>query len=649
MTSKKSPKGVGGKLGLLGALLLAISGFLLPAAAGASSQGTTTAVVTGALDCSNVLGASGNGGSPLLLSLSSGSNSSQITFPRSIQVGSIFGSPQDEQYRFKVSIPAGEKAATIHWTLTCQDKDGNVAGSNGGTFSLARSFSSAHPATRDICNHGGRDGITLSTCNPPLTTKLGKCSFALLTAGLDSKVVEVLTNVNDPLKTTRQIATLELEEVSGPLGGIIVGCAPLVSGSTTATTVASGTGAQPSSPDLSWSAPQQVDDNGGLSAVSCSSPSFCGAVSSASDAYIYANGAWTSSELIGVGDVGANLTSISCPKDGYCVATGDYDTYTYSHGAWTNGLFVQDDNYFTSISCASASDCVAVDNGGNAFTFNGSSWSAPDAIDPNNALTSVSCASASFCVAVALDGNVFTYDGSTWSAPDAVDPGYKLHSVSCPSASFCAVGAAVNVFTFNGTSWSAPDSIDESNNDTGTSSFGLPSMSCPSSSFCATLDGSGNVFSFNGTSWSSPDSIDPTTELTSVSCPTASFCLAVDNSGNALTLGSGSPVKQVETAAPKAKSATVKTKTATPKTTTTPPRSGLSIDLGTGATCAEYLRANESSQTAYVHTFVSEVAINQNDVNYWVPELRIVCDSGEVPAGSINQYLVDLGDLGPGQ
>jgi hypothetical protein len=62
---------------------------------------------------------------------------------------------------------------------------------------------------------------------------------------------------------------------------------------------------------------------------------------------------------------------------------------------------------FTSVSCASASLCVAVDGTGNALTYNGTSWSQPQSIDPNGSLglSSVSCASSTFCVAVDGNGN----------------------------------------------------------------------------------------------------------------------------------------------------------------------------------------------------------------------------------------------------
>lgn len=70
------------------------------------------------------------------------------------------------------------------------------------------------------------------------------------------------------------------------------------------------------------------------------------------------------------------------------------------------------------ISCASATFCVAVGSTGpgvvrSARMWNGTSWSAPRVIDPNGAdtatsnsgLRSVSCPTASLCVAVGSDGD----------------------------------------------------------------------------------------------------------------------------------------------------------------------------------------------------------------------------------------------------
>ena len=79
---------------------------------------------------------------------------------------------------------------------------------------------------------------------------------------------------------------------------------------------------------------------------------------------------------------------------------------------------------FGGVSCPSASFCIAVDDGGDAFTYDGSSWSAPDGIFSSGGLMSVSCPSVSFCVAVGdfgEGGAALTYNGSSWSAPTVID------------------------------------------------------------------------------------------------------------------------------------------------------------------------------------------------------------------------------------
>jgi hypothetical protein len=204
----------------------------------------------------------------------------------------------------------------------------------------------------------------------------------------------------------------------------------------------------------------------------------------------------------------------------------------FASAQWSAPMSV-DSAPVVSVSCPSASFCVAVDVNGNTVTFNGSSWSAPASIDGTNVLSSVSCPSAAFCAAVDVNGNTVNYNGSSWSAPSSIDSGHVLSSVSCPSSSFCvAVDSVGRAVTFNGSSWSAPASIDGTNV--------LSSVSCPSASFCAAVDRNGNAVTFNGSSWSAPTSIDGTYSLSSVSCPSASFCAAVDVHFSALTFNGSS-------------------------------------------------------------------------------------------------------------
>jgi hypothetical protein len=136
--------------------------------------------------------------------------------------------------------------------------------------------------------------------------------------------------------------------------------------------------------------------------------------------------------------------------------------------------------------------------------YNGTSWSAPTQVE---AWTSVSCASASFCVAVDGDERATIFNGGSWSSPTTIDdPGGigGLESVSCPSASFCvAVDGGGNAVTFDGSSWGAPTYTHDG-------SAALQSVSCPSTSFCVAVSSLGDVFTASPTvppSSSSPPTI----------------------------------------------------------------------------------------------------------------------------------------------
>ena len=127
------------------------------------------------------------------------------------------------------------------------------------------------------------------------------------------------------------------------------------------------------------------------------------------------------------------------------------------------------------------------------LTYNGSSWSSPVSIDPSGGgLSSLSCPTASFCVAADVSGNVLTYNGSSWSSPDSINFGYAvLTSVSCPTANFCAaMDGRGDIFTYNGSVWSSFNTIDPSG-------IQVDAVSCPTANFCAAVDALGNVFTYS--------------------------------------------------------------------------------------------------------------------------------------------------------
>jgi hypothetical protein len=233
-------------------------------------------------------------------------------------------------------------------------------------------------------------------------------------------------------------------------------------------------------------------------------------------------------------------TSVSCRSASFCMAVlvsgyaARYDGTTWTQPTRLSSSAAEPD----SVSCPTVSFCMAVDaQDSSTSLFNGSTWSsAPGISDPVTStlrgMASVSCSSPSFCAAVDNGSNAFTFNGTSWSPATAIDPGHELSTVSCPSASFCAaVDYGPNVVTFNGTSWSKRSAIDPGSY--------LQAVSCASASFCVAIDRKGNAFTFNGGTWSAPVNADPNglsmgeggVSWPMVSCPTSNFCAAVDGAG----------------------------------------------------------------------------------------------------------------------
>lgn len=164
----------------------------------------------------------------------------------------------------------------------------------------------------------------------------------------------------------------------------------------------------------SWSVPNAVDSNATISAVSCTSSSFCVAVDNLGNALVYSDGSWTSNRDI---DGSTPLNAVSCASASFCMATDATGNALQFDGTnWSNPSSVDAGNSINSVSCPVTGFCAAVagvgnDQGGDALTYSGGAWSPPARIDTTG-LDGVSCASASFCVAVDDGGQAFTYPAS---------------------------------------------------------------------------------------------------------------------------------------------------------------------------------------------------------------------------------------------
>jgi hypothetical protein len=232
-----------------------------------------------------------------------------------------------------------------------------------------------------------------------------------------------------------------------------------------------------------------------------------------------------------------NIRSVSCPTASFCMAVDESgnNALEWNGRSWSRPMTIDPGGFrveLTSVSCSSTSFCVAVDTLGRALTWNGRWWQSPVTIDPDGAgLESVSCPDSSYCVAVDGNGNALTWHGRSWSRPARIDgTGTGIQSVSCASATFCAAGDwGGDVMTFNGSVWSRPQLVDPTNTAE-TTGGGIGSMACPTSTFCVGLDWEGGSVTFNGRTWTRDTTFDPdgAEGLMEVSCRSASFCMAVD-------------------------------------------------------------------------------------------------------------------------
>jgi hypothetical protein len=234
---------------------------------------------------------------------------------------------------------------------------------------------------------------------------------------------------------------------------------------------------------------------------------------------------------------------------------------------WSHGQQIEDgDGELVSVSCASATFCMAVDEreptsgegGDNAYTYSNGNWSSAQMIanTNNDDLAVVACVSPSWCMAIGNgfysngdgdnnDAYAFIYADGKWGGIQQVTTSGVVENLSCASASFCVavgyggfpVGGAA--YVYSGGVWAPRQEVE--------SSEVLDAVSCPSSTFCTavgqTVNGqqAGDNFIYQSGHWSTGPQIAPNSdidEMTGISCTSPSFCMAVDDA-NAYVYAAG--------------------------------------------------------------------------------------------------------------
>jgi putative hemolysin len=269
------------------------------------------------------------------------------------------------------------------------------------------------------------------------------------------------------------------------------------------------------------------------------------------------------------------LTGVSCPASGICMAVGYYVAKATGEQQtlgerWANGAWAVEPTpspgdtgieQLTSVSCLSPTDCTAAGVYSSATAYentliehwDGTSWTVVASPNPAGTTTAeldaVSCASATSCTATGLyDGGsghqthvlplAEHWDGTSWTIQHVPLPAGSTSAnlssgVSCPTPTRCiAVSLGLLAEQWNGTRWTVlatptPGQADRP---------AFRGVSCSSAKNCTAVGGYLNasnvdeplVERWNGAAWTiQTDAAPANTTLDGVSCTSGTSCTAV--------------------------------------------------------------------------------------------------------------------------
>jgi hypothetical protein len=335
-----------------------------------------------------------------------------------------------------------------------------------------------------------------------------------------------------------------------------------------------------------------------LKGVSCTAATACTAVGTATANFLPQalierwNGAnWQiQAAAIPVDASGTTLTAVSCTSATFCAGVGNFTAKSTKAGGalaeqWNGATWIVEPmtgttlDFLNAVACTTPTSCTAVGQTGFsepiAQRWDGTSWAAQTLPSPDGALQTdlvgVSCPSQTACLAIGSalytrgTGTNLTvaeqWNGDQWAIARSSNPSgataYALTGVSCGSARECmavgyyfdAIGTRLALAeAWDGSAWTVQSTARLSN--AADAAFG--SISCTSRRDCVAVgtvtDNTGFVSPlaehWNGSTWSvqpsAADSNSAGSFLTSVSCTTRTTCTAaggyVDNAGAVKTL-----------------------------------------------------------------------------------------------------------------
>ena len=331
-----------------------------------------------------------------------------------------------------------------------------------------------------------------------------------------------------------------------------------------------GTGYQ--SVQASWSA-QQVDTFGGqLTALNCTSATWCLAGSSDGRVWLFNGASWTLQNIGQSAQYAKSITGISCIAQNQCLVGAESSTYSIfylNQGTW--GRLALTYNPTQLLSCpAGGPSCIVVENGLTTSVVTFPSSGVPQITatgTPPGSLNTIQCVTTSTCYGLYWNGLTpyFTeWNGVVWSQGLAVAWSNPSGAVSAPSMTFgqcslisCQVGMTDGTeFTYKIPAIASGYSASAVDVSSGTGSYSSCAVSTQGQVLCWGNNAYGQIGNGNTVDTTSPVPVSNiTTGATSVSAGHGFACALVNGGvwcwglnnhgqlGNGSTTNSSVPVQ----------------------------------------------------------------------------------------------------------
>jgi photosystem II stability/assembly factor-like uncharacterized protein len=234
------------------------------------------------------------------------------------------------------------------------------------------------------------------------------------------------------------------------------------------------------------------------------------------------------------------LSSISCPTDLDCFATGDQNMVATTDGGqtWTFQSIPEPTGQIYAVTCTGSSSCFAASTTDSSVSIlntvdGGSQWEQQEAFSQPNDYLGISCPTSAVCVSVGPTYWANTQDGgATWSSGPLPVGTSGSSTVSCPSVTVCIASTGTGVVsTMNGGSTWSPDTLPP--NVWPNQGGYVEGISCPSDQTCFAAHLADSLFVTNdgGSTWAST-SLTGGGQISTLACPSALTCYASGGANN---------------------------------------------------------------------------------------------------------------------